>query len=352
MSIVALATANGLALVETSTLRRPPSSLPTSITLLAPPTASAWSTNQLFLASANTIHQYNPTANALTAIFSADADISHLVCRSTSTLVFATADTIHVLESSKLTRTLDSHKSPVTSLSLSNDSLASTSSSAVHLHDLTTGKLTVLRGLGGQTITTCAFHPHTPAKLLVGVGRKLVIFDTTRPSGPSKTIPLNDTTRGEIISVACSPFSKTLVAVATKGGHIGLVDLDKEKGVFRTLNLKVSITCMVFSPEGASLYIGSEMGTVLVVDLRALDKPPRSVSIGASGSRIGTLAVQKKSTKGPTESETKSHTAFNPRLAATAPSASLPLRSVSGNAPPGSPLRKTSTLSPRVFPKK
>jgi protein NEDD1 len=45
-----------------------------------------------------------------------------------------------------------------------------------------------------------------------------------------KVIPMSDATSGEIVGLTCSPFSKTLVAVATSGGNVGLVDLDKEKG--------------------------------------------------------------------------------------------------------------------------
>lgn len=73
------------------------------------------------------------------------------------------------------------------------------------------------------------FDFHLRTRLLVASGKQLIIFDTTRPSGPIKTVQLNESATGEVIPAACSPFSKTLVAVATTGGFLGLVDLEKEK---------------------------------------------------------------------------------------------------------------------------
>jgi protein NEDD1 len=45
-----------------------------------------------------------------------------------------------------------------------------------------------------------------------------------------RSIALNEANSGDIIAIACSPFSKTLVAVATTGGYVVLIDLEKEKG--------------------------------------------------------------------------------------------------------------------------
>ncbi|KAJ6496614.1 WD40-repeat-containing domain protein [Mycena vitilis] len=329
--MLAVTTTHQLSLIDPQVLKRPASSLPSCLSLLAPCAASAWSPDNvyLFLSSANTIHQYNPALNTLTDIFSAPVGspgISHLVSRAKSSLVFATADKIHVLESTKVVQSFDCHKSPITSLALSNDLLASTSAGAAHIHNLSLGSHTVLRGLNlaGQQITTCAFHPHSRARLLLGLGKQLVVYDTTRPSGPVKTIPMNDTNTGDIVSVACSPFSKTLVAVATASGFLGLVDLDKEKGfvssnvpftlvltlrlqhasLFRTLSLKVPLTSITFSPSGESIYLGTENGKLLVFDLRALDKPPKAVVLSESGCRVGTMTVQKKN-KGSAETGTK-----------------------------------------------
>ncbi|KAJ6547495.1 WD40-repeat-containing domain protein [Mycena capillaripes] len=306
--MLAVTTTNSLSLLDPQILRRPPSSLPSCLSLLVPCTASAWSPDNLylFLSSPSTIHQYNPILNTLTDIFSSPETISHLVCKTKSSLAFATADKIHVLESTKVVQTFDSHKAPITSLALANDLLASTSAGAAHIHNLLLGSHTVLRGLNlaGQRITTCAFHPHSRARLLLGVGKQLVVYDTTRPSGPLKTIPMNDASTSDIVSVACSPFSKTLVAVASASGSVGLVDLDKDKALFRTFSFKVPLTSISFSPSGESIYLGTENGKLLILDLRALDKPPKAVVISESGCRVETMAVQKK-VKGSTDTGTK-----------------------------------------------
>lgn len=76
-----------------------------------------------------------------------------------------------------------------------------------------------------------------------------MVYDTTRPSGPLKTIPMNDATTGDIVSVACSPFSKTLVAVASAGGSVGLVDLDKDKAYVRLRH--------VLSNDHTDILVGS-----------------------------------------------------------------------------------------------
>ncbi|KAK7694029.1 hypothetical protein QCA50_003605 [Cerrena zonata] len=103
-----------------------------------------------------------------------------------------------------------------------------------------------------------------------------------------------------IVAIACSPFSKTLIAVACSGGSIGLVDLDKEKGLFRTLSLRTPLSSVSFSPEGASIYAGTENGKILILDLRALDKPPKTITVSQAGERIVCVAVQRKLKPGET----------------------------------------------------
>ena len=139
-------------------------------------------------------------------------------------------------QTGKVAQAFDTHKATITSLSLSNDSslLASTSAHTIHVHNLTLASHTVLRGIptGSSTVSACAFHPHSRTRLLVGVDSQLLVYDTTRPSGPAKVIPIDKDQKnvGPIVGITCSPFSKTLVAVACSAGAIGLVDLEKEKG--------------------------------------------------------------------------------------------------------------------------
>lgn len=49
---------------------------------------------------------------------------------------------------------------------------------------------------------------------------------------------------------------------------------------------------MMFSPDGAAIYLGTNNGKLLILDLRALDKPPKTVVVSESGSRVETISVQ------------------------------------------------------------
>ncbi|KAG5653528.1 hypothetical protein H0H81_012469 [Sphagnurus paluster] len=302
--MLAISATGTLTLVDPATLKRSPSSISPCLSLPQTATCSGWShdNTSLFLASAQAIHKYEPSTNSLTDLYTPkEAPISHLISKDKATVIYSAGAKVHLLESgssAKITQTFESHKSLITSLSLSNDLtlLASTSSNAVHVHNLTLGSHVVLKGLAltGQTITSSTFHPHARTRLLIGFGKQLVIYDTTKPSGPLKTIALNEASSGDIVAVACSPFSKTLVAVATSGGNVALLDLEKEKGLCRTLNLRAPLTTVVFSTEGGSLYMGTEHGKLFIIDLRALDKPAKTVVISETSCRIETMSIQRK----------------------------------------------------------
>ncbi|PPQ88334.1 hypothetical protein CVT25_012445 [Psilocybe cyanescens] len=297
----AATTTDALSLSDPTILRKSPSSIPSCLDLIETPTASSWSpdNNFLYISSSYIVHRYEPTSNSLKDVYSHSRPISHLVAKDKHTVVFASEDKIHILEcepNPRILQTFDSHKTPVTSLSLSNDNtlLSSTSGGALHIYNLTLGSHTVMRGLPTQNITTAVFHPHSRTRLLVTAGKQLMVYDTTRPSGPLKTIAMSDSASGDITCVACSPFSKTLVAIATSTGFVGLVDLDKEKALFRTINLKMPLTALGFSPEGAAIYLGTNTGKLLVLDLRSLDKPAKPIILSNNGSRVETISVQRK----------------------------------------------------------
>ncbi|KAG6914236.1 hypothetical protein DXG01_001534 [Tephrocybe rancida] len=387
--MLAVSATDTLTVLDPTVLKRAPSSVSSCLSLTHVASSSTWSFDNsvLFLASAQSIHRYEPTSNVLKDVYtSKSADfISHIVCKDKGTLIYSAGDKVHLLEcgsTPKITQTIESHKSSITSLSLSNDYtlLATTSFNAVHVHNLTLGSHTVLRGLasGSQNITTSAFHPHARTRLLLGIGKQLVVFDTTRPSGPLKTIPLNEATSGDIVAVVCSPFSKTLVAVATSGGYVGLIDLEKEKGLFRTINVKVPLTTLGFSAEGAAIYLGTEHGKLLVLDLRALDKAPKAITVSEVGCRIETMSIQRKlkagemNTKSPPTTATTSttpatsdanalrrpaqSTASKPAARAAASPARVRVTRVSSAASPArrlpSATSKDSVASSKVTPKK
>ncbi|EMD38240.1 hypothetical protein CERSUDRAFT_93771 [Gelatoporia subvermispora B] len=134
---------------------------------------------------------------------------------------------------------------------------------------------------------------HTRTRLLVGCGAHVLVYDTSR-SLPTKSIALEKKRIGEIVAIACSPFSKSLVAVACSGGYVSLLDIEKEKGLLRTLPMHVPVTSIAFSAKGDMLFIGTENGKLLLQSLRTLDQAPISVSVSESGSRIVALSVQRK----------------------------------------------------------
>lgn len=239
--MLSISTTGALSILDSTTIKRNPASVPSCIALIHKTIASSWSFDNafLFIASPKIIHRYDPSSNFIKDLYCTtdEGPISDILSKDKGSLIFSAGNNVHVLEcgsTPKISQTFDAHKSPITSLSLSNDSslLSSTSSTAAHVHNLSLGSHTVLKGLpfGGQSISTSAFHPQLRTRLLLGIGKQLVVYDTTRPSGPIKTILLSETSSGDIVAISCSPFSKTLVAVATTGGSVGLVDLEKEKG--------------------------------------------------------------------------------------------------------------------------
>ncbi|CAA7270979.1 unnamed protein product [Cyclocybe aegerita] len=336
----AVTTTDTLSVADPALLKKAPSSIPSCLDLVEAPTASAWSPDNsfLYISSARTIHRYDPTTNILRDVYSLEEveEILHIAVKDRTTIILAAGSTIHVLEcgsSPEIIQTFDSHKSPITSLSLSNDNtlLASTSSGTAHVHNLALGSHTVLKGLNGQDVGTAVFNPHSRTRLLVSSRKQLLVYDTTRPSGPVKTVTLADSCTRDITSVACSPFSKTLTAVATPDGFVGLIDLDKEKALFRMLPVKHPLTRIVFSPEGGCIYLGTEHGSLLLVDLRGLDKPPKPIIVSETGNRVQTISIQKK-TKSPADPATRaSITTSTSTTMKTATEAPLPARRATSN---------------------
>ncbi|KAF7778473.1 hypothetical protein Agabi119p4_2818 [Agaricus bisporus var. burnettii] len=296
--------ADALAIADSPTLRSSPSHLPSRLHPTDEYRASAWATDNsvLYLASAQIISRYNPSSNQLQTLHTLEDGhtIRCVAASDPTTVAFGAGAQVYILECDtsppEVVQTLGPFHHDVLTLSLSNDStlLACGLSNAVHIHNFSTGSQTTLRGLpSSHASSICVFHSHIRTRLLVGFYDQLFIYETTRPSAPLKIITMNEA-GGSIAALACSPFSKTLVAVAMTSGVVALVDMDKEKGIFRMIDLKVSPTTIGFSPEGASIYVGTENGKLLVQDLRALDKPPKSFIVSELGHSIDTLAVQKK----------------------------------------------------------
>jgi protein NEDD1 len=58
------------------------------------------------------------------------------------------------------------------------------------------------------------------------------------------------------------------------------------------VNTKTTPTALEFSPEGGAIYVGTDDGRLLVVDLRSLDKPAKVIIVSEIGDPIRTLSIQ------------------------------------------------------------
>lgn len=246
MTTLAVATTEHLLLPVAASLKRTPSLLSSNPRISIPrPLAGTWSPDNsaFFLISSDGIRKYNNRGSAERLIFSSlDGEELQacVVAKDDGTVIGALSNKIAILEpvppsnDYKIVRTIDVHSSPISSLAISNDGtvLASASQAAVYIHKLEGGPHTALRGLpqSSEEPPLCILSPHFRTKLIIGSGQVLYVYDINRPSSPTKTIPLGSSANGDVISLACSPYSKTLVAVACEGGTVHLVDFEQEKG--------------------------------------------------------------------------------------------------------------------------
>lgn len=236
MSRLAVATTDALVVLDRQTLKELPAQVHPACSFLARPTAIAWAPDNscLYLSLPDAIEKYDPSGAHIDTVYPTPDLVSGLVSKDKGrTVIFAIRSEVTVLDvfSRKVVHTFNSHRHNIVALALSSDAslLASISHNAVHVHNLAQASHTVLRGFPTGTFTACAFHPHDKTRLLLGVGLHLAVYDTTRTSGPVKTINFEKGT-GDIVGIASSPFSKTLVALACSTGNMILIDLEKEKG--------------------------------------------------------------------------------------------------------------------------
>ncbi|KAG1792212.1 WD40-repeat-containing domain protein [Suillus plorans] len=301
--MLALVTTTALALASPVTLKNPPSFLPITQPLLSQYLASAWSpdNSSLYLASPFSIDRFMTSKSRLDkAIYvqsREESEINTMAVTPSGNLVLGVGKKVIVLEyaagSATVLKTLESHGTTITALVVSNDStlIASASSNGVHIHDLLAPakhKSLPLPTSAPRSVSTMTFHPHVRTRLLLGLGRDILVYDVDKPSAPVKSISIGR----DVVGIACSPFSKTLVAVASTDS-VSLVDLDKDKGLFKTVLSSEPITSITFSPEGAVIYLGMRDG-LRILNLRELDKEMKRVSVGETGQGVLCLAVQKR----------------------------------------------------------
>jgi protein NEDD1 len=60
--------------------------------------------------------------------------------------------------------------------------------------------------------------------------------------------------------------------------------------LIRSFNYKVTVTSLLFSADGASLYIGTEDGKLLLQTLRSMEAP-KVITVGEQGCRVEGLAI-------------------------------------------------------------
>ncbi len=326
--MLAILTTGHITITEHSALRRAPATLTPSCQVpLSAYVSSVWSPDNgsLYVATSDSINRYDASGTLVKSLWPLPDgddvpldDIGGLTVKDKGTLILSVGNAVHMVEHSssassptKIVQTLPAHpdSNPIHALSLSHDStlLTVASPNAVVVHNLALGAQTTLRKLPGR-VAVCTFHVHSRVRLLLGISHKLVIYDITRPSGPSRVTSIGDGVAGDVVAVACSPYSKTLIAVACSGGYVALVDLDKElryisrlasllskltyhhSSLIRSFHYKGSVTSLLFSVDGASLYIGTEDGKLLVQTLRSTD-PPKIIAVGEQGCGVEGLAV-------------------------------------------------------------
>ncbi|KAI9446592.1 hypothetical protein H4582DRAFT_1906781, partial [Lactarius indigo] len=239
----------------------PPALPPTRPAPLSSYVASVWSPDNasLYVATTDSLARYDTFGTLVKSLWplpDSDAPIDHdcisgLALKDKGTLILSMGNSVHLIE----------HSSSASS--------------------------TTLRGLPGP-VGVCTFHVHSRVRLLLGIGHNLVIYDITRPSGPSRIASIGDGVGGSVIGVA------TLLAVACRGGYIALVDLDKELSIIRSFRYDITVTSLLFSNDGATLYVGTEDGDLLVQTLRSTETP-KTIAVGDQGCRVEGLAIAKKS---------------------------------------------------------
>jgi protein NEDD1 len=246
--MLAILTTGHITVAEHSALRRAPAVLTPSCQVpLSAYVSSIWSPDNtsLYVATTDSVTRYDASGTLIKSLWplpdggdNPSENIGGLAVKDKGTLILSMGSAVHMVEHSssassptKIVQTLSLHpdSDPIHALSLSHDStlLTVASPGAVVVHNLALGTQTSLRGLPGR-VAVCTFHVHSRVRLLLGISHKLVIYDITRPSGPSRVTSIGDGKAGDVVAVACSPYSKTLLAVACSGGYVALVDLDKE----------------------------------------------------------------------------------------------------------------------------
>lgn len=231
--MLAIVTDNGVGFADPSQMKHSLTTIPVSTSLKCATGSWASDNTQIYLASSSCIKRYTVSEGLLEEMFSGPRPVTCLVTADNGdTVIFAVDNKIYSLDCNlcEIVMTLCPNKKAVTILSLSSDSslLASVAGHEVFVHNMKTTSKITLKGLPDGKISCCVFHHHSK-KLLLGLGKRVFVYDISNPSAPVNTIDFPGSS-AHIVAIASSPFSTTLIAMTTSEGDVALVDLNKKRG--------------------------------------------------------------------------------------------------------------------------
>jgi WD40 repeat protein len=197
------------------------------------------------------------------------------------------------------------------SLCLSNDKdlLSMVTPNHIQIKHLSTdNSFTLAPGHSPINFGLSQFHPKRQSTLVVASDAQLFVFDTRKPSSPTKVIPLR--VKQKIIGLAFIPNSKCPVAIAFQDGDVHLIDLEKDKlsvysfsdilhaqlsdklfSLIRKIEFKRRLCSLDTSSDGNWVLVGTEDGHILMQDIRVPGRSIRSLVVD-SGKAVRMIEAQ------------------------------------------------------------
>ncbi|QRV93899.1 hypothetical protein RhiJN_21917 [Ceratobasidium sp. AG-Ba] len=314
MSLIAVTSSQGLSILPSTVLRAShPDPAPTVTTALTPPSRIPsscifWSPDAatVYVASGGSVSAYDPSGAFIRDVVRegeggiGGAKLGSMVVLETQSgtdpvLAFSRGARAVVFDSEtrRALQTVEGHRSSISTMSLAQDQslLATSSGETTIITNLVQQTNSVLRGAPSGVVAV-AFHPTRRSTLLLLSTRGLHVFDTTKGTTPTRTIPIGKAEAGTGY-IAFSPIAPTLVAILVPGGggRVLMLDIEKESSLVKKFTVEENVSAMSFSHDGGSIIVGTEIGRVLQLNLRSIDKPAQAVVIDSSGGRIGGLSL-------------------------------------------------------------
>lgn len=204
----------------------------------------------------------------------------------------------HPSSSSSTTSTTTTTTSPSrvsTSLAMNSDStlISSTNSTSLLIHNLTTSTTYSLHSKPKSIYSYIQFHPTRRTLLAAATTTGLLhLFDTSKPSAPTRTFNLAPTTSSLPSPIVYLAFSTSLLIAATSTGTITLIDFEKMK-ILTSVDLGVSIkkNGISLSSDGRHIVFSIGSNKIGVMDLKTRNGI-KELSVGTDGVRITGVCFQ------------------------------------------------------------